>query len=118
MYSKVSFIKISNNRNPAKDFYIDITTMKDARLRMSSLKSQYNKYLDSLETDTPLPDREVFRYFTLDYSFYTLEKGCFDTYNDAKERRLDLYDEQYEKMNWTFLYGNIPNKYLLSKNEK
>jgi len=118
MYSKVSFIKISNNKNSTKDFYIDITTMKDARLRISSLKSQYHKYLDSLETDDPLPDREVFRYFTLDYSFYTLEKGCFDTYNDAKERRLDLYDEQYEKMNWTSLYGNIPNKYLLSKNEK
>ena len=107
------FIKISNNHNPNKDFYIDITTMKDSRLRFSALKSQYRRYFEARQKHEEVIDREIFRYFELDYSYYVIEKGEYDTYEDAKERRLDLYDIQYEKMNWRELYGSAPNKYLL-----
>jgi hypothetical protein len=95
-YENVKFIKISNNNNPCKDFYIDISTMKDARLRLSALKSQFKKYILNPEE---LTHREVFKYFIKDYSFYVIEKGAFNCYEDAKLRRDELYKIQYERMN-------------------
>ena len=94
MYDKTLFIKISNNKNNKKDFYIDITTMKDPRIRMSSLKTQYKKYLKTGELFKP-----IFHYFKIDYSFYTIDKGSFSNYQEVKEHRNKLYKEQFIKMN-------------------
>jgi hypothetical protein len=38
------FIKISNNNNANQDFIVDLTTMKDIKLRIAILKSQLKKY--------------------------------------------------------------------------
>lgn len=95
-YDNVKFIKISDNNNANKNFYIDITNMKDARLRVSALKSQYKKYK---KDPTSINYREIFDYFELDYSWYVLEYGSFNTYEEVLERRKDIYDEQFIKMN-------------------
>lgn len=84
-YSRVQFIKITDN-NKHENFYIDITTMKDARLRISALKAQYKKYLE-LKTFK----KEVFNFFEIDWSFAVIERGSFDNYEDAKLRRDELY---------------------------
>jgi len=95
---KYNFIKISNNNNAAVDFMIDITTMTDTRLRISTLKSQYKKYLDKNDNYT-CNFKDAWRYFDLDYSFYCIDTKFFDTYEQAKEHRLDLMDSEYERMN-------------------
>ena len=96
--TKYKFIKISNNNNPSKDFMIDITTMNDERLRISTLRSQLKKYNYGM-----LPNceyKEAWRYMEeCDWSNYCLESKEFSTFEEAKEHRLDLYDSEYERMN-------------------
>ena len=84
-YSRVQFIKITDNNHHEK-FYIDITTMYDARLRISALKAQYKKYLE-LKTFK----KEVFNFFEIDWSFAVIERGKFANFDDAKLRRDELY---------------------------
>lgn len=91
-YSKVKFIKISDNKD-AKNFYIDVSVMKDHRLRISALKGQYAKYLQTGELYRP-----VFDLFEKDYSFCCLEKGSFDSLNAVKKRRKEIIAEQTEKL--------------------
>ena len=93
-YDRVSFIKLSNNNNAARDFTIDVTTMKDCRLRISALRSQYKTYLQ-----TKCGWLEVFRYFELDYSFYCLETEAFDSYDDVKKRKNELLVGEWNRMN-------------------
>jgi hypothetical protein len=93
-YSCTRFIKISNNNYPL-EFHIDITTMKSDRLRMASLKSQWLRYL---EHPDDYPNRDVFKFFTLDYSFYTLDTGSFNNYDECKAHRDKLVAEQKEKL--------------------
>ena len=96
--TKYKFIKISNNNNSSKDFMIDITTMADDRLRISTLKSQLKKYRYGM-----LPNCEYKQqwYFIehCDWSYYCLETKEFDTFEEAKEYRLDLMDREYIRMN-------------------
>jgi hypothetical protein len=87
-YHATKFIKISNNNNPA-EFHIDITTMNDARLRISALKAQYNNYCN-----TGLYYKDVFSFFSKDWSFYVLERGKFENYEDIKIRRDELINLQ------------------------
>jgi len=90
------FIKISNNNNPAQDFYIDITIMKSVKLRMSILKSQLKKYRESFEGLY----RPAWYYIeTCDYSYYQLDKQDFSNYNEAKEHSIKLYNLEFERMN-------------------
>ena len=95
---KYKYIKISNNNNASKDFHIDITTMNDDRLRISTLKSQLKKYNYGMLANCEY--KEPWRYMeNHDWSYYCLETKEFDTYEEAKEYRLDLYDKEYERMN-------------------
>jgi hypothetical protein len=90
-YERVKFIKIQDNNNP-NNFYIDSTTMKDHRLRVSSIKGQYWNYLD-----TGLLFRPVYDILGKDYSFSLVETGSFKNYNEVKERKKELYDFYREK---------------------
>ena len=92
------FIKISNNNNASTDFYIDISVMKDPRLRISTLKSQLKRYK---KNPGNIVYKEPWRYFELDYSFYCLDSKFCDNYCEAKSHCLDLMDEQYTRMNRT-----------------
>ena len=83
---RFQFIKITNNRNHP-DWILDITTMKDARLRISALKAQYKKFLNDGENEKP-----IFRFFQLDYSFCVVEKGYYTDYSIVKKRRDELYE--------------------------
>ena len=83
-YHTTKFIKISNNNNPS-EFHISPTTMKDARLRISALKAQYNNYCE-----TGLYYKDVFAFFKLDWSFYVLERGKFENYEEIKKRLDEL----------------------------
>ncbi len=88
---KFQFIKITDNRNHP-DFLIDITTMKDARLRISALKAQYKKYLTDGKNK-----KSIFRFFELDYSFCVLERGYYTNYSSVKERRDELFEIYLKK---------------------
>ena len=90
------FIKISNNNNASTDFHIDISVMRDPRLRISTLKSQYKKFKINPRN---IVYKEPWRYFDLDYSFYCIYSGEFETYAAAKEHCLDLYDCEFNRMN-------------------
>ena len=90
------FIKISDNNNAARDFHIDISIMKDPRLRISTLKSQLKRYN---KNPGNIIYKEAWRYFGLDYSFYCLDSKFCTDYDEAKQYSLDLMDQQYEKMN-------------------
>ena len=96
--TKYKFIKISDNNHASKNFYIDITTMADDRLRISTLKSQLKKYNYGM-----LPNceyKEPWRYFeTTDWSYYCLDTREFDTYEAAKQHRDELMDSEYIRMN-------------------
>ena len=87
-----SFVKISDNNN-ARDCCIDITSMRDARHRMSALRSQYNYYLDGVKGWHP-----IFHWLERDYSFYVLEKCACETYREAKAHRQSLLEWQREKL--------------------
>lgn len=90
-YSKTQFIKITDN-NAHENFYIDITTMKDARLRISCLKNQYKKNKINEK------EKEIFNLLSKDWSFCVIEKGDFLTYDDAKKRREELYKKYRDKL--------------------
>lgn len=96
--TKYKFIKISNNNNASRDFMIDITTMADDRLRISTLKSQLKKYNYGM-----LPNceyKEAWRYFeTTCWSYYCLDTKEFDTFEQAKDYRDQLMDREYIRMN-------------------
>ena len=87
-YKRTQFIKISNNNNPS-EFILDVTTMRDVRLRMSALKAQHRKY-----QQTGLFYKEIFRFFLMDWSFCVLERGSHPDYAAVKKRRDCLCKEQ------------------------
>ena len=100
-YSRVAFVKISNNNNP-KEFWIDITTMKDARQRIGSLKTQYRNYIENqLGKYKP-----VYKLLEGDWSYVIQEKGSYDNYDDVKMRRLQIYKELTEKWKNVILDNN------------
>ena len=93
-YKSTKFIKVSDNNNAHRDFYIDITTMKDPRIRISALKTQFKHYIEGEEYWKPL-----FHYFERDYSFYTLCRHSFDNYQEVKAYRNELYKSEWMRMN-------------------
>ena len=95
-YTHTKFIKVSNNNNACKDFYIDITTMKDARLRIGSLKSQFKRWCEDDEDENYKP---IYHYIQRDYSFYVVDRGSFNNYQEVKEYRNQLYRTQWDKLN-------------------
>lgn len=91
-YNKTIFIKISDN-NDHHSFYIDISTMKDPRLRMSAIKTQYQRYLETGELYRPIYD-----IMDKDYSFYCLHKANCKDLDEAKIIKEQLLKEQREKV--------------------
>jgi hypothetical protein len=104
------FIKISNNNNPSQDFFIDITTMQSVKLRMSILKSQLKYYK---KTWIGLYRPTWYYIDNCDYSYYELDKADFETYDEAKQHAIKLYNDQFVKMNNTRKTINT-NKYIIS----
>lgn len=78
------FIKISDNKNP-KYFVIDITRMKDIRIRTSILYSKYLDYLDGLGNW-----REVFDILEKDYSSYCCYRCELESYQEAVKMQQEL----------------------------
>jgi len=91
-YSNVKFIKIVNNDDNRK-FYIDTTTMNDYRLRVSALKGQYYKYLE-----TGNLYRELYELFVGDFSFYCIEKGKYKNLRGVQKRKSELVEEHTLKL--------------------
>ena len=80
-------IKLTNNDNH-KEFTLEITKMKDIRHRLGILESNYKDYLLSNERHKP-------SYNILsksNYSYYTVLRGEFDTFEEVKQKRKELYD--------------------------
>ena len=73
MYYKL--IKITDNRNP-QNFYIDISKMKDARIRLSILKSDYK--------NGKIKNAVLRNILGGDFSFFVIKKGDFKDYQDIK----------------------------------
>jgi len=106
-YSNVKFIKITDNNNPA-DFYIDVSIMHDTRLRISAIKGQYKRYLETNELYRP-----VFDLLNKDYSFCCLERGNFKSLDDVKNRRREIIEEQRERYKNSTKY--IPSTTVIFK---
>ena len=81
-----SFIKIVDNDNPS-DFMIDVTTMSNWRSRMSAVRTQCIRHLDY---DIGR-ERDIYRFFFLDYSFYRVERGNFPNLASARVYRDELH---------------------------
>jgi len=89
------YIKISDNNNGSTNFNVDVTTMKQSSLRISSIKSQYKKY----KNDRRLPYREIYDILDSDWSWYEVDSVVFQTYNEAKCHRWRLMCEHWNRMN-------------------
>ena len=87
-----SFIKIADNNTPS-DFMIDVTSMVNWRSRMSAVRTQCVRHLD-YEIGR---DREIYKYFFLEYSFCCLEKGEFPDLATARIYRDRLHEEVSER---------------------
>ena len=91
-----NFIKISNNKNAARDFIVDFTTMRDCKLRMQILKSQLKLHKRT--------GRGIYRpawiYIDLyDYSYYKIASADFATHVEAKQFAIELYNAEFAKLN-------------------
>ena len=91
-----NFIKISNNKNAARDFIVDFTTMHDCKLRMQILKSQLKLHKRT--------GRGIYRpawiYIDLyDYSYYKITSKDCETHIEAKEYAIELYNTEFNKLN-------------------
>jgi hypothetical protein len=80
-------IKFSSNKNP-NIFFLDISKMKDIRIRNSILYSSYQKYTLGISNYKPVYD--VFD--TVNYTFITIHKAYNIKYKDIK-----LIKDDYEK---------------------
>ena len=85
-------IKLTNNDNQ-KEFTLEITRMKDIRHRVSIIESNYKDYLVSNKRYKP-------SYNILsksNYSYYSVFRGEFDTFEEIKQKRKELYDMYNKK---------------------
>jgi len=106
-----NFIKISNNLNASQDFIVDLTTMKDIKLRIAILKSQLKRYR--------LNHNGLYRptwYYleNTDYSYYCIDTREFETFNEAREHATNIYNEQFIKMNSTNKINSNKKKNLIT----
>jgi hypothetical protein len=90
------FIKLSNNNNSNQDFIIDLTTMKDIKLRMAILKSQLKKYR---QHHIGLYRPTWYYLENCDYSYYCIDTREFETFDQARAHATSIYNEQFIKMN-------------------
>ena len=90
---KIQLIKLTNNDDP-KEFTLEITRMRDIRQRIEIIVADYNNYL-LLEGKKYKPSYNILA--ANDYSFYTVFRGDFDSYNECKQKRDELYDYYNKK---------------------
>ena len=87
------FIKITNNNN-TKEFLIDITTMKDIRIRLSILNRKYALYYYD-----NAPYHHIFSILQCDcFSYYCCFKQEFDSMEQAKMKRIELTNFYRDKI--------------------
>ena len=98
------FIKISNNKNASRDFIVDLTTMKDIKLRMAILKSQLKK---DRQHHIGLYRPTWYYLENTDYSYYCLDTQEFQTFDQARAHAIFLYNQQFIKMNANKIDSNI-----------
>ena len=92
-----SFLKITNNNDPY-DFTIETTSMKNARARISCLRTNLFAWEDKGGVGKYRP---VWDYFLKDYSFYVCDKKEFDNLADARAYKQTVYDHYYNKLKKT-----------------
>ena len=93
-----SFIKISNNRDPA-DFLFECTSMKHPRARISCIRTQLFRWEDDIMAGVEGKWRPVWDFLLKDYSFYVVEKKHFDSLADARAYREVVHDRYRHKYN-------------------
>ena len=97
------FIKISNNKNSSRDFIIDLTTMNNVKLRMAILKSQLKKYR---QNHIGLYRPTWYYLENTDYSYYCIDTCEFETFDQARAHAINIYNEQFVKMNANKINSN------------
>ena len=107
------FIKVSNNNNSHLDFHIDMTTMKDASLRISGLKSAYRKWVKDGSPRERF--KEIYRWFGLDYSFYIIGKEIL-TREEALACRDTYYKHELLRMNPNLNFVELAEEYVEGNN--
>ena len=90
-YDSVKFILVVDNNDPM-NFYIDVTIMKDVRLRLSALKGQHAKYLETGDLYRP-----IYKIFVTDFSFYCIFKGSFKNLDEIKQKKMEIISEYTAK---------------------
>ena len=93
---RYKFIKISNNKNPNRDFIVDLTTMADVKLRMAILKSQLKKYR---QHHIGLYRPTWYYLENTDYSYYCIDTREFETFDEARAHAINIYNREFFKMN-------------------
>ena len=108
---------IIQNTNDVNDFHIELTSMKDWRLRFSAIKSEFrkksqftfnlkivckNENENGNENENEIPDNakkieSYLRIFRTNYCFYLLEKRTFSTVQEALMFRDELIKLRLEK---------------------
>ena len=90
--SNYRFIKITNNNNH-KMFYIDVTRMRDCKIRVGILFSKFITYLEENKGC-----RDVYDILDSDYSFYCCYRCECSNAEQVKAIRDELYKFYNEKM--------------------
>ena len=87
-------IKLTNNDDP-KEFTLEITRMRDIRQRIGIIEAGYLDYLELKGRRKHKPSYNILA--ANDYSYYTVFRGDFDSYNECKQKRDELYDYYNKK---------------------
>ena len=87
-------IKLTNNDDP-KEFTLEITRMRDIRQRIGIIEAGYLDYLELKGRRKHKPSYNILA--ANDYSFYTVFRGDFVSYNECKQKRDELYDVYNKK---------------------
>ena len=77
-------IKIMDNNN--LNFYLDTTCMKDARIRVSILKSQYRDYIEGTKKH-----KAVFDILSGDFSACVVKRNL-TSIEEVKQKKEELYE--------------------------
>ena len=87
-------VKLTNNNDP-KEFTLEITRMRDVRQRIGIIEAGYHDYLELRSGRKYRPSYDIIS--ANDYSFYTVFRGDFDSYNECKQKRDELHDVYNKK---------------------
>ena len=95
--TKYNFIRIVNNKDPT-DYYIDCTSLEKWRTRVSGLRTQMYRHMD---TDIGRWRQVYDILYNDNYSFHLVCKGYYDNLGQARKQipfiRF-IYDKRFEKL--------------------